>query len=40
MQTAERRKIAFEEFDYLVKNAEKVFSKLWSSKKDDAWDNA
>lgn len=28
------------EFDYLVKNSEQVFAKLWSNKKDDAWDNA
>jgi len=28
------------EFDYMVKNSERVFSKLWGGKKDDAWDNA
>jgi hypothetical protein len=28
------------EFDYLVKNSEEVFAKLWSNKKDGAWDNA
>jgi AbrB family looped-hinge helix DNA binding protein len=27
-----------EEFDYLVKLSEGVFTKLWSNKKDEVWD--